>query len=163
MSYKRKYDYFESSDIIHKVADICISNNAPKDHGTGEMYTSSELHMLKYIVDHPGVTATDTAHDWNKTRGAATQMLSKLERKELLRRGDDPYNNKKVLYYATEKGLYLNEKHREYDTINFGKTYKKLVNQFSEKDVETTIEVIRAYGNLLVEENWMQKHKSKLL
>lgn len=149
--YIRKYDYFEGSDIIHRAADICISGNIPKDHGTGELYTSSELHMLKYIVEHPGITATETAHDWNKTRGAATQMLLKLERKGLLFRWQEKYNNKKVLYSPTEKGLFVHEKHREYDTLYFGQTYEKLVSQFSEKAVETALEVIRAYGEILKE------------
>lgn len=150
--YPRKYDYFEGSDIIHRAADMCISGNIPKDHGTGELYTSSELHMLKYIVEHPGITATETAHDWNKTRGAATQMLLKLERKGILSRGQAKYNNKKVLYYPTEKGLLLHEKHREYDMLYFGRTYEKLVSQFSEEAVETALEVIRAYGEILKED-----------
>ena len=74
------YDYYESSDIIHRTADICMSSGKPRDYGNGELYTSAELHILKYLVEHPGITATQFALEWNKTRGAVVQMITKLEK-----------------------------------------------------------------------------------
>ena len=52
------------------------------EYGNGESYTATEVHFLKYVVENPGISAIELAHSWNKTRAAATQMLTKLERQD---------------------------------------------------------------------------------
>ncbi len=143
------YDYFESSDIIHRTADICMSSGKPLDYGNGELHTSAELHMLKYIVDHPGITSTEFAKDWNKTRGAVAQMTGKMEKQGLIYRGKDASNDRKAPLFPTQKGLELNELHRLYDTREFGRVYRKLAEKFSEEAVQTTLDILQEYVEIL--------------
>lgn len=143
------YDYFESSDIIHRMADICMSSGKPHDYGNGELHTSAELHMLKYIVDHPGITSTEFARNWNKTRGAVAQMMEKMERAGLIYHGKDASNGRKAPLFPTEKGLELNELHRAYDTREFGRVYRQLAEKFSEEAVQTTLRILQEYVEIL--------------
>lgn len=80
------YDYkiADMADILHQASMLYLSSNLPIDYGTGETYTSVEVHMLKYIVDHPGKTVTDLSLEWDKTKAAISMMMKKMEQKELL-------------------------------------------------------------------------------
>jgi len=44
----------EMADILHQASMLYMASNFPIDYGTGTKYTSVEVHMLKYIIDHPG-------------------------------------------------------------------------------------------------------------
>ena len=109
----------------------------------------AELHMLKYIVEHPGITSTEFARDWNKTRGAVAQMTGKMEKMGLIYRGKDASNDRKAPLFPTPKGLELNELHRIYDTREFGKVYRQLADKFSEEAVQTTLDILLEYVEIL--------------
>ena len=49
-----KHTISEKADIMHRSSSLYMASNIPIDYGTGEMYTPVEVHMLKYIKDHPG-------------------------------------------------------------------------------------------------------------
>ena len=55
----KEYSNAEAVDIIHQVANLYISTKVPRDYGTGEEYTSVEVHTLKHIADNPGITVTE--------------------------------------------------------------------------------------------------------
>ena len=55
----KEYSNAEAVDIIHQVANLYISTKVPQDYGTGEEYTSVEVHTLKHIADNPGITVTE--------------------------------------------------------------------------------------------------------
>ncbi len=138
---------FEASDIMHRAASFCRASNSSHEYGNGESYTATEVHFLNYVVENPGISAIELAHSWNKTRAAATQMLTKLERSGLLYRGRERYNEKKVLYYPTEKGLELHEMHRSYDTENFGKFISYLEQRFTKEQIESAFQILQAYSD----------------
>jgi len=85
------------------------------DYGTGELYTSTEVHMVTRIEDNPGITAVKIAEDTARTKSAVSQMLSKLETKGLIYREQDPDNRRQHLLFVTEKGRELSRCHKEYD------------------------------------------------
>ena len=78
------YSAADMADILHRAAMLYMASNLPTDYGTGDMYTSVEVHMLRYIIDHPGRTVTDLSQDWDKTKAAISQMMKRLEEKELI-------------------------------------------------------------------------------
>ena len=65
---RKKYNNVEAVDILHQVANLYISTKVPQDYGTGEEYTSVEVHTLKHIADNPGITVTELAWDYAKTK-----------------------------------------------------------------------------------------------
>lgn len=139
------YTIAEMADILHQAALLYMSGNIPIDYGTGEKYTSVEVHMLKYIADHPEKTVTELSQDFDKTKAAISQMMKKIEEKGLVGRYNTPDNRKRQLYFATEKGLELNEKHEQYDTKVFGRTLEMMEEHTSEQDIETCFRVLEDY------------------
>ena len=56
MAEKKTYNNIEASDLLHQVSNLYVSTKTSQDYGTGEEYSSVEVHLLKAIVDHPGIT-----------------------------------------------------------------------------------------------------------
>lgn len=114
------------SHLAYQLADIAdqyqqVGQNYYKelhDYGTGELYTSTEVHMVTRIEENPGITASKIAEDTFRTKSAVSQMVSKLEGKGLILRRRDPDNGKQQLLYVTDKGKQLSLCHKEYDEKN---------------------------------------------
>ena len=80
----KNYTDVEAVDILHQVSAIYVGTKVAHDYGTGESYTAVEVHTLKYIADHDGITVTQLARDYGKTKGAISQILKKIEFKGLI-------------------------------------------------------------------------------
>lgn len=68
------------ADTLYKF--VLLYNNyltSPRDYGTGNVVTMVEVHTLTEIADHPGITVTQLAEFWNRTKSAVSQTVSKLE------------------------------------------------------------------------------------
>ena len=79
------YSAADMADILHRASMLYTASNIPIDYGTGEKYTSVEVHMLKYIIDHPGKTVTDLSQEWDRSKAAISQMLKRMEEKGLIK------------------------------------------------------------------------------
>ena len=119
----KEYSNAEAVDIIHQVANLYISTKVPRDYGTGEEYTSVEVHTLKHIADNPGITVTELARHNGKTKGAISQILKKIEDKGLICRGESKGENKCPLF-LTEKGKSLDQAHRQFDDGTFRRVHQ---------------------------------------
>ena len=140
-----QYSAADMADILHRAAMLYMASNLPTDYGTGDMYTSVEVHMLRYIIDHPGRTVTDLSQDWDKTKAAISQMMKRLEEKELIVRRESPDSRKKRLYFATAKGEQLNKQHIRYDDRVFGKTLELLGETCSREEIAVCFHVLEEY------------------
>lgn len=140
-----RYTIADMADILHQASSLYMSSNLPIDYGTGDKYTSVEVHMLKYIIDHPGKTVTDLSREWDKTKAAISQMMKKLEEKELIRKEPAPDSDKKQLYFPSQKGLKLNETHANYDSVVFGQTISLLKDTCSEEEINLCFHVLEEY------------------
>ena len=139
------YSNVEAVDILHQVANLYISTKVPQDYGTGEEYTSVEVHTLKRIADYPGITVTELARDNGKTKGAISQILKKLEGKSLVYREADPNNDNKAHLHLTDKGAVLDAAHRRYDEVSFGESMNQVRAKFSDEDVDITFRVLETW------------------
>ena len=75
----------EMADILHQASMLYMASNFPIDYGTGTKYTSVEVHMLKYIIDHPGKTVTELSREWDRTKPAIPDVKTHgTERSDLL-------------------------------------------------------------------------------
>ena len=140
----KKYTIFEASDILHQVGEL-HNTRVHIDYGTGEKFTSGEVHLLSYVVDNPGISVTRLAHDNGKTKGAISQMIKRLESKDLIRRESSPLSDRSVLLYPTEAGLELHAAHKAYDTVDFGRAYKALIEICSAEKVNSAISVLETW------------------
>lgn len=141
----KSYSDIEAVDILHKVANMYTSTKIPHDYGTGEEYTSVEVHTLKDIADNYGITATELAKNHGTTKGAISQILKKIEGKELIYRQVDPDNDNRYHLFLTEKGKNLDEAHRSYDQIGFGESMNLVRGQFDDREIDVAFSVLESW------------------
>lgn len=141
----RKYDDAEACDLLHQVATFYMSTKTPHDYGTGETFTSVELHTLKYIADHPGIAAAQIADDFGKTKGAVSQLLKKLEQKGLLVKTPSPDADNRQLLKLSERGTQVNEVHRRYDAEHFGESMAVVREQYSDEQIDQAFDVLTCW------------------
>ena len=122
-----------------------------------------EVHTLKHIADHHGITVTELARDYGKTKGAVSQILKKVESKGLIYREVDPENDNRYHLFLTEKGKELDEAHRRYDEVGFGESMDIVRERFSEDEVNTAFCVLEAWLDIRrgVQERRNEKKKSR--
>ena len=111
-----------------------------RDYGTGEFYTSTEVHLVTRIEENPGITAARIAEDTCRTKSAVSQMLSKLEGKGLIYKEKDPNNGKQQLLYVTSKGKHLSLCHRAYDEAVA--PIREMVDRFGVEAIDTYIGIV---------------------
>ncbi len=157
------YSNVEAADIIHQVANLYISTKIPQDYGTGEKYTSVEVHTLKHIADNPGITVTELARDNGKTKGAISQILKKIEEKGLIFREPAFENNNKSYLYLTEKGAELDRTHRQYDEGRFGESMDQVRALFTDEEINGTFRVLETWLAVRreVEQQRMERKKKQ--
>lgn len=135
----------EACNIIHEVANLYTSTKKPRDYGTGEVYTSSEVHTLQDISTIPQVTVTDLAARYGKTKGAVSQIIKKLESKGLITRIASGENDNRCFFQLTAKGEALNAAHRHYDDVHAGEIMDALRLRVTPEEFNTAFRVMRIW------------------
>ncbi len=87
--------------VINKFTMI---EKSPRDFGTGDLLYSSEIHTIEAIGLNPGANVTDLAAALGISKAAVSQIVKKLERKNLVRRYKAKGNEKDVLADLSPKG-----------------------------------------------------------
>ena len=145
MSEKKTYNDVEAADLLHQVSNMYVSTKTLRDYGTGENYSSVEVHLLKAITDHPGITPSELADLSGRTRGAISQILKKAEEKGLIYRKTIPNLTGKVQLCVTEKGRELDRQHRIYDAVHFGQTMDLVRKEFAQDEIDTMLRVLQGW------------------
>lgn len=126
--------------------------NVRRDYGNGELYSMVEMHILAIVCTDPGITVGEVAHAWGCTKGAASQNITKLEKKGLLVRTKLLNNAKEVHIYPTKAGEGLTALHREYDRQHEESTGQRLLAKCTMDELETFNKVMRVYADVLKED-----------
>lgn len=79
-------------------------DKAPRKFGTGQSLSHSEIHMIEIIGDNENMSVTDIGKWIGVTKGAISQGLKRLEKKELTTKKTDPENLSRSIVYLTAKG-----------------------------------------------------------
>ena len=85
----------------------------PVSHGSKHNLYHSERHMLDKIGDNTGMNVTEFAAAAGVTKGAISQLVTKLEKKGIVRRYRKGTNYKEVFLELTESGQEVYQKHKE--------------------------------------------------
>jgi DNA-binding MarR family transcriptional regulator len=98
------------------------------DFGNGGKLYASELHTIEAIGEKYGNTVTELCNLFGTTKGAVSQIISKLEKKELISKERNRDYGKEIDISLTEKGWVIFESHKELHNkmdvafLNFMKT-----------------------------------------
>lgn len=107
----------KNAELLLRVFNKFNENQkSPRNYGIAELLYPAEIHMVMNIGDHPGIHMAELARIAGVTRGAVSQLVTKLENKGLVVKKTDPQNNLKTLPMLTTKGkiaYYAHEQHHE--------------------------------------------------
>ncbi|MEH7515280.1 MarR family transcriptional regulator [Gottfriedia acidiceleris] len=138
------------ANIIYKfVMNYSDYIKSARDYGTGEIINMVEVHTLTVIEENPGITVTEVALEWNRTKGAVSQIISKLEKRGLIKRKKEVGNARIVHLYVTEKGNLLSKAHKEYDINELIWADKTLSKSFTSEEINVFYNVMQKYTELL--------------
>lgn len=104
----------------------------PRSFGDAGSLTPSETHTIDAIGYENGILMSELAARLGVTKGAVTQIVGRLEAKQLVKRSSHPIDSRSVVVSLTEKGerAYLahEELHKEF--------YGKLFEGFNKEDIK---------------------------
>lgn len=95
-----------------------------------ESLSTREIHTIQAVGDKKVVNVTDVGDYFGVTKGAASQMLSKLVRKGFVSKNISAHSNKEYELFLTEKGKLAYDAHEK----QHGKEFTQLLSYLSELD-----------------------------
>lgn len=91
---------------IHRIATkINRIEKIPREYGTVFSLHTSEIHTIADIGRNPGINVTELAEKQGKTKGAVSQVITRLEKKQLIVRMKEIDNDKTVFLKLSNDGL----------------------------------------------------------
>jgi len=114
--------------------------------------TTLEAHLLTDICDYPNSTVTSLAKSWNRSVSATSQTIRKLMQKDLVTRENSKDDAKIFYLIPTEKGIYVSNAHKRYDTLDIIKTMKRLLKTLTIDEIQTMNKGLNAFTELLKKE-----------
>ena len=86
----------------------------PIDHGTGDLLYASEINTLEIIGKYPAINITQLAHKRGVTKGAVSQVVGKLVKKQLVLKDKAPNNDKELSLKLTAVGEVAFQNHKKF-------------------------------------------------
>jgi DNA-binding MarR family transcriptional regulator len=83
------------------------------DFGTGDKLFASELHTIQAIGENYGKTVTELSSFFGITKGAVSQIISKLKRKKCVSKARSKVNVKEIDISLTDKGWNVFNSHKK--------------------------------------------------
>lgn len=112
----------------------------------------TEVHVLVDVLENPGITVSDLGRMNKKTRGAISQMVSKLEQRNYLIKRVSDQHGKMLELYLTETGEQIAQEHSRYDVKALTATLNKLLDKCSMDEIDSFYKVLGYYNEILQDE-----------
>lgn len=127
-------DFLESIELIEEVIHLYNRiENKKKDFGLGYEMSMKEIHTIQYIGDCPGINLKTLAEKQGVSKGAASQMITRLMQKNLVTKERGINSEAEIVLNLTEEGWKAYKGHEEYHkTEKFN--MQALAEKYSEKD-----------------------------
>ncbi len=119
-------------------------NNLEKrtiDFGTKEKLFAAELHTIQAIGKKRGSTVTGLSELFGTTKGAVSQIISKLTEKKYVVKQRNPNNNKEITISLTEKGMQVFKAHEELHN-EMDKSLLKSLESTSEEEIKSFLKIL---------------------
>jgi len=120
----------------------------PVDYGDGKTLYHSERHMLDAIGDNPAMNVSEFARNIGVTKGAVSQVVKKLEEKQVVRRYKQAENDKEVFIELTNLGKEIYNKHQETNEESLIPLHDELL-KYSDDKVYFLIEMFKWFDSYL--------------
>ncbi len=96
--YEASYTFLR---IVNKVTEI---DGQTRKYGTNEWLHEAEIYMIKSIKENEGIHVIGISELLGITKGAVSQIIKKLEKKNMIIKAVDPNNLSKLNLRLTAEG-----------------------------------------------------------
>ncbi|MGM1046643.1 MAG: MarR family winged helix-turn-helix transcriptional regulator [Bacillota bacterium] len=117
----------------------------PHTFGKAGSLTPSEIHTIEAIGYEGGVLMSELAARLAVTKGAVTQLIVRLEAKDLVTRSPHPHDSRAIIISLTDTGKEAFKAHEEVH-IQF---YDQLRSQLNEQEIEIFEKCIETLNEIL--------------
>jgi len=115
-----------SATWIRILNKMDANEKCPRDFGSGDMLHCSEIHTMMVIGKRPDISITDLAAALGITKSAISQMISRLEGKNLVEKRRSPDNEKGILLRLSPRGTIAYLGHEQYHAKIYARMQEKL-------------------------------------
>jgi DNA-binding MarR family transcriptional regulator len=126
---------------------LTTGKKLPYEYGRTTLYRA-EVHILEIIGKKSGITASDIVNDMEITKGAISQIISKLFKKGLLQKSFKADNKKIQELYLTKKGAEVLSYHDEHEK----ELIKKLISELRRcrtEDIEKFTTIVHSVADFI--------------
>jgi DNA-binding MarR family transcriptional regulator len=118
MEFSMAISSYDLRDLIHRLIDAnekFSALEAPShDFGSGDHLNRTEVHTITAIGNTTGVNVTSLAEQLEISISAASQIIRKLSKMNLVEKYRGPDNNKEVLLRLTPRGKIVYHTHEQF-------------------------------------------------
>jgi DNA-binding MarR family transcriptional regulator len=140
-----------SKELIDRFLRLVNKYNSlgkhPHSFGTPYNFFHSERHMLDIVGDDPGLNITEFANAAGVTKGAISQVVSKLEKKGALRRYKSEANDKEIRIELTQLGEKIYAHHQKVNQETVDQLWREL-EKYPQEKIEFLMDMFR----------WFEQH-----
>ncbi|BFR48495.1 MarR family transcriptional regulator [Nitratidesulfovibrio sp. HK-II] len=137
MNDSRKALFLSLKRLIH----ILTAGKREARSYAGMDFHKAEIHLIEMIGQNPGVTAWQIADILKVTKGAVSQLSTKLLNKEVLEKRYHPNDSRVHELYLTALGWKAYEEHERHEMALVGDILSRL-EKMSDNDVEAFASVV---------------------
>ncbi len=112
--------------------------NVLREYAPGTNLYMREMHFLVTAGENRPASISQLAEKLDVSLGAVSQMATKLEKKGLIYRTQDPEDKRRMMVNLTEEGFKLYCSHLEYDRKNWIRM-SEIMKDFSDEEIERLI------------------------
>lgn len=136
-----------SREIINK---LVAREKIPHDFGTGDIIHRFELHIIELVGKNTNINIVGLATKLNVTKGAVSQVVSKLVKKGYLEKQRNPENPKEIQLFLTSKGKIVYDKHEKFH-LKIEEKMNDYVSGFSSREQQFIMEILTTINKHLSE------------
>ncbi len=140
----------QSSPHSHHIGRLILQlrrlERQPRTFGEAGPLTPSEIHTVDAIGLEGGILMSELAVRLGVTKGAVTQIVGRLETKDLVKRNPHPTDARSVVISLTEKGKVAYAVHQELHQEFFNQLRAELGTeevQIFEKGIQKLVDFLR--------------------
>lgn len=100
-----KDNTIQFTEMFHRLVNKVVDKEmVPRVLDSGVLLYRMEIHVIVAIAENPDMNLTGLAEVLGVTKGAVSQKVKILEKKEYIKIFKNSNNNKEILFQLTEKG-----------------------------------------------------------
>jgi DNA-binding MarR family transcriptional regulator len=118
-----------------------VMQKKPLDLGNGVKIHSAQIHMIEAVGKGYGNTVTALSGFFMITKGAVSQIVTKLCTEGYVRKTRKTGNDKEIILKLTEKGWKTFRRHREYDKPAV-RGIQRIGKRYSEQEIRSFLDIL---------------------